>query len=249
MAKKRRKRRARARPGPPRPEQQPSPARQERKEQARKERERAIRQYRRRRLLRRAAIWGALAAAVIVVAFLIIRAQGQQEEREREAAMLARQVGCGPVDREDGQDGQQYDHVQTPPAYSTTPATFGPHSGATLPSDPNVYDQPFTPEVEFRAVHNLEHAYVILYYRQDAEGSLAQPIVDELADSVRGEAKVLMAPHPSLETGTNLALVAWNRLQECDVAENTDPGQVVQAAESFIDLFRGAGSAPEPAAA
>jgi hypothetical protein len=51
-----------------------------------------------------------------------------------------------------------------------------------------------------------------------------------------------MAPYDNLAQGTNLALVAWTRLQECDA--QGDPDDIALAAESFIELFRN-NTAPE----
>jgi hypothetical protein len=55
--------------------------------------------------------------------------------------------------------------------YPDRPAAAGPHDASPLPPDPHVYAIPVP---ETRAVHNLEHAYVIIYYRPVAEGGLAQ---------------------------------------------------------------------------
>jgi len=45
--------------------------------------------------------------------------------------------------------------------YPDPPAAAGPHDPRPLPPDPHVYAEPVP---ETRAVHNLEHAYVLLYH-------------------------------------------------------------------------------------
>lgn len=243
MAKKKRKKKRRS--GPP-----PAPAgasdRAARKEEARRERERAIRAYRRRRLLTRFALVGlVLALAGGIAAFVFIQNRQSAEQRER-ADELAMQVGCGAVEQQEGPDGQQFDHIDQPPQYETTPASFGPHAGQTLPPEPAVWDQPFDPTFEFRAVHNLEHGYVIMYYRGEGEAALSQDVVSALGEIAGAEDQVMLAPHPTLPEGENLALVAWNRIRHCEVTG--DAGAVADVARGFIEEFRDGPSAPEPQA-
>jgi hypothetical protein len=70
--------------------------------------------------------------------------------------------------------------------------------------------------------------------------------VDALRDLVEGESEVIMAPHPNLQDGTNLALAAWTRLLECNVSEGT-ADDVELAVQGFIDEFKNS-TAPEAAA-
>ena len=97
---------------------------------------------------------------------------------------------------------------------------------------------------ETRAVHNLEHAYVLIYYRRDGPGALSPEVVARLATLARGEARVIMAPYPLLPDGTALALAAWNKLWECPADVTAD--QAATIARGFIDAFRGTSNAPEP---
>jgi Protein of unknown function (DUF3105) len=120
------------------------------------------------------------------------------------------------------------------------PAAAGPHDATPLPPDPHVYAIPVP---ETRAVHNLEHAYVIIYYRPAAEGGLAQETTDRLAAIARGEDRVIMAPYPALPDDRALALLAWNTRWMCSATISAD--QAVTMTTSFIDAFRGTSVAPE----
>jgi hypothetical protein len=106
-----------------------------------------------------------------------------------------------------------------------------------------VYEQPVP---EQNAVHNLEHGYVLVYFRQDGDGALPGGVVSALADLVEGTSKVVMAPYPGLGPEHALALVAWNELQRCP--STVTPSQAVGLARAFIDRFRSGGQAPEPSA-
>jgi hypothetical protein len=245
MAKrKRRKKKWTPPPRPPLAEE--AQARQAKKEAARRDRERWIKRARRRVWVRRAVIIGTvLAVAGGVTGFILVR-RGQEEQRQQEALLAAERIGCGEV-QELPDEGRT--HVDQPPTYGTRPATSGPHFAGPLPPDPRVYDQPFDATVEFRAVHNLEHGYVLIYYRQEGEGALDPSFVQALTELVEAEEEVILAPHPGLNEGTNLALTAWTRLEECTIANDAASDDVVLVAEDFIRRFRNAATAPEAAAA
>jgi hypothetical protein len=250
MAKKKRRKKRTTRPAAP-PEgrsaeraeaTRPASHRAERKEQARRERERRIKQARRRQRLRRATRWGMVLGVGAGVAALIMVATGQSGELQAAAAAAARRIGCGQVQTPADEGTEHLQPGAPPPEYGTVPATSGPHSSSPLPPEPKVYDQP-VPEVS--AVHNLEHGYVLVQYRNEGEGALAPPVVDTLTDLVEGDSEVIMAPYPNLPDGTSLALTAWTRLLECDVQGS--PADVRLVVEGFIDEFKNS-TAPENAA-
>ncbi|HEY2965332.1 MAG TPA: DUF3105 domain-containing protein [Actinomycetota bacterium] len=124
--------------------------------------------------------------------------------------------------------------------YPDRPAAAGPHDASPLPPDPHVYRIPVP---ETRAVHNLEHAYVIIYYRPAAEGGLAQLTIDRLAAIARDESRVIMAPYPALPDDRAFALLAWNTRWMCPATISAD--EAVTMTTSFIDAFRGTSVAPE----
>jgi hypothetical protein len=167
-----------------------------------------------------------------------------QENRllqERAAAAAAR-AGIGAVEEPAGEGAGHLQPNDPPPQYGTTPAASGPHAPSPLPPQPKVYDQPVP---ETAAVHNLEHGYVLVYYRAEGDGALPDPVVTALEDLIQGEAEVIMAPYEGLPQGTNIALVAWTRLQTGQVPADADPDDVTLVARAFIDEYRNGSAAPE----
>lgn len=242
MAKKKRKKSQRRPPARPAGADPSAQGRAERKEAARRERERRVRAAKRRRLARRAVTWGIVVALIGgITAFIVVR-NARESERREEILAIATGVGCGAPTQE---PNRGRDHVPAPPEYESRPATSGPHSGGALPPEVSVYDVPFDPTFEFRAVHNLEHGYVIMYHRQDA---LPDEVVDRLADLARDERKVIFAPHADLPEGENLVFAAWLWTQRCDIGDDVDVDDLGTVAEAFIERFREGPDAPEPAA-
>jgi hypothetical protein len=138
-------------------------------------------------------------------------------------------------------EGQSHIHEgDPPPEYATTPAASGPHNPGILPPGMSVYHEPVD---EPTAVHNLEHAYVLLYYRPD-EPSVASEIVGILEGLAREFDKVIVAPHAGLPEEVGLALVAWRRLRRCPPSMAVTDAETV--ARSFVLRFAGTDVAPEP---
>jgi Protein of unknown function (DUF3105) len=251
VAKKKRKRKRTDRPvsragtatavAEPTADERPS-ARAARKEQARQERERRIKQAKRRQRTRRAVRWGVvLAAAGGIGWFVWGQVQENREVQERAAAAAAR-VGIGEIQEPADEGTEHLQPTDPPPQYGTIPAASGPHAATPLPAEPRVYDQPIP---ETAAVHNLEHGYVLIYYRAEGEGALEEAVVTELEGLAEGETEVIMAPHESLAEGTNLAFAAWTRIQEGQVPADADPADVALVARAFIEEFKNGAAAPE----
>jgi hypothetical protein len=250
MAKKRRRQRRRPaaeperdRPAVTRAAEQTRSARSERKDQVRRARESALRRIRRRRVIKRAAWMGGVTGVGLIALTLLTRVGGPRPIPEA-ALAAASDAGCGdvqtPAASAPGGIHLSPDESHTYPEH---PATSGPHDPSPLPPDPPVYDSPVP---ETKAVHNLEHAYVIIYYRADGPDVLPETVVDRLASLARAQDKVLMAPYPDLATGTSLALAAWNKLWECP--SGVTPDQARTIASGFIQAYRGTSNAPEPRA-
>jgi hypothetical protein len=127
-----------------------------------------------------------------------------------------------------------------PHTYPDPPASEGPHDPRPLPPDPHVYDVPVP---ETRAVHNLEHAYVVIYYRFTDDGGPPAETISRLAELARSQSRVIMAPYPSLPTGSGLAFLAWNTRWLCPGSVPAD--DAVSIARAFIDAYRGTSNAPE----
>jgi len=251
MAKKKRKQRHRPHPGPDeapgaaatQTAERPPSAKAERKDQARRARESALRRARRTRTARRAAWAGALGVGTFVALYLVLRVDAPKPIPDA-ALAAAEAAGCGAVQTPAASaPGSQHLARGEDYTYPDHPATSGFHDPSPLPPEPKVYTEP-VPEI--RAVHNLEHAYVLIYYRIDGPDALAEDVVERLASLAESEDKVLMAPYPQLDEGTSLALAAWNTLWECPAAVTA--GQAVTIASGFAEAYRGTSNAPEPSA-
>ncbi len=129
--------------------------------------------------------------------------------------------------------GAGFDYPDRPPA-------AGPHDPNPLPPDPHVHGEPVS---ETRAVHNLEHAYVLIWYRPPSDGGLSGETIDALQTVARDEDRVIMAPYPDLPEGRALALVAWNTRWLCPAG--LSPQQATTMARSFVQAYRGTTNAPE----
>jgi hypothetical protein len=217
-----------------------APARRMHKEEARQARERALKLYRRRNRARRVITFVAVLAVVYGVFFLLTRV-GTPELPDA-ALASAKGAGCsGLVPQPDRGGGHA-----PPYEYPDKPATSGSHDPS--PFDAGVYGDPIPEE---RAVHSLEHAYVIMYYRAEGPRALSDEALSALealaeTDGGEPEEKVILAPYAELPAGTTLAFAAWNNLLTCPAA--VEPDVATTIGQAFIDEFRGANFAPEPAA-
>ena len=179
----------------------------------------------------------ALVSAALVFLMVIPKPAGTVSQAAQSAASAA---GCTPLETPAAQapegstfPGASYD-------YPDKPAASGPHDPSPLPFEPQVYDAPIP---ETRAVHNLEHAFVIVYYRQADPGSLPSDVVDRLKSLVESRGRTLMAPYTDLPSGVGLALLAWNKRWECP--STISPEQAATVASGFMDAYVGTGNAPE----
>ena len=157
-------------------------------------------------------------------------------ERPDEAA-----VTCEAI-RELPSEGRSHVPVGAPIEAASPPATSGPHYPSWLDPAGPVLDQPVDQGLEGYAVHNLEHGYVLMYYRP----ALVPPAtIDALAALARTEEKVMLARYEQLPPKAAVAFVAWQRLRVCSEAGH--PDGMVRVARDFIGRFRGdAGVAPQP---
>ena len=203
----------------------------------------------RRSSVRKVARLAAVTLAFVLVLQLLVR--GDSPQPVPAAALVAgRAAGCGRV-LTPATDAPGGLHIPAgaPHQYSQEPATSGPHDPSPLPDTPKVLTEPVSDRAvggivpESRAVHNLEHAFVIVYYRMDGPDALPTGVVDRLAALVRSDDRVLMAPHEDLPDGTSLALTAWNKLWSCPATITST--QAASVARGFIDAYRGTTNAPE----
>lgn len=220
-----------------------SRSRAEKKEIARRQREDVRKRVRRQRAVRRGLQVAILSAVAVGVVWFFTRAQAPADIPQS-AIRAAEAASCGEVQTPAASAPGGLHLVQGEPfTYDQHPATSGSHAPAPLPAEPHVYTAPVD---ETAAVHNLEHAYVLIYYRADGPDALPTDVVDELATLAESEDKVIMAPYPSLDDGTSLAVAAWNKLWECPAGVTADQARTISS--GFIEAFRGSSNAPEPQA-
>jgi hypothetical protein len=225
-----------------------------RKEAARRQREALRRKAARRRLLRRVVTVGGTVLVLGALIYLVSRPSGldaQERSLLDSADDAAVQAGC--TDTEEvppySPEAQDTAHVgvnieQLPPlsTYPSQPPASGPHDQSPMPAE--IY--PTAPSIG-RVIHSLEHGAVVIWHRPDApEGQ-----IDRLSRFFRAGdrlEKVIVAPYDYpdqgeagvLPPGTNMALVAWHRLQTCQRIN-------LAVAFEFVNELRGdRGEAPEP---
>ena len=243
---KRRKQRAAAAARPATPAPSGNEARRERKEMARQARDAQRKRARRSDLVRRAAVFG-VAGVVGLGAFYWLNKAASPGEIPQEAIDAAAAAGCTEVVRPVG-DAPAGQHVPegTPITYAQRPATSGEHyGGQVLPSSPDAYDQPIGSEAA--AVHFLEHAGVMLYYRADGDGAVSPQVVDALRGVAAAQRMTVAAPFEGLPDGTSVALAAWNQLQTCP--GTVTPAQITTIANGFSGALACTSNAPEASAA
>ncbi|HEY7667397.1 MAG TPA: DUF3105 domain-containing protein [Actinomycetota bacterium] len=216
-------------------------ARRERKEQARQAREAERKRAARRAAYRRAITITAVGVVAIGVFWWFNRAAAPRPIPEA-AIRSAEAAGCTTVETPlDSAPANQHLQAGQSYTYDQHPATSGWHDPSPLPLDPKVYDSPIN---ETNAVHNLEHAGVIVYYQDTGDAALSTDAVDRLATLVNGSTNVLMAPYPDLPEGQGMALTAWNKLQTCP--PGVTPQQADTIASGFIEAYACTRNAPEP---
>ena len=177
--------------------------RQERKQQARAAREAAIRRQRRRDTARRFVL-SVVVAAVAIGVFTLLTRVGGANPFPAAAADAAKAAGCTGVETPvSGAPGRTHLASGATYAYPEEPATSGPHEPSPLPNTPAVYTE-MPPETQL--VHNLEHAFVNIYYRPDGDGAVAPDVISALTTVANNDAKhhVILTPHTSLPDGRRL---------------------------------------------
>jgi hypothetical protein len=200
----------------------------------------AARRLEAKRRRQRALAWtvGTAVAVVALVGVIALQGRDDEERVDPQAVAAGRQAaGCGDV-RTLPVAGR--DHIppsQQPSGWNSNPPTSGQH--LATPLAPGVYDQ----EQDERAVvHNLEHGYVVIQYKNIPEDQQQQ-----LREYVRGRSgsKLVLAPYSGLERD-GVALTAWQNLETCERVN-------LDAVKGFVGDFMVPGgarsTAPEPRAA
>jgi len=217
-----------------------SPERRERKELARRAREAERKRARRASLVRRGAYFAGVTAVAIGILFFLQRAGGPRPIPGA-AIQAAEAADCSTIDSPAASaPGNLHLAAGASYTYDEHPATSGFHDPSSLPIPPHVYDGPIP---ETRAVHNLEHGAVILYYRQSGDAALSAAKVARLTTIANSTDNVILAPYEGLPDGAALALTAWNKLQTCP--STVSGPQTTTVARGFIEGFVCTANAPE----
>jgi hypothetical protein len=181
---------------------------------------------------------------IAVVGLLIIqlfqRAAGTRPIPQA-AIAAAKAAGCSTVQTPaSSAPGNQHLAPGADYTYTEHPATSGFHDPSPLGIPPRVYPAPIP---ETKAVHNLEHGAVIIYYRSSGDGSLSQATIDRMTTIANASHNTILAPYDQLPDATALAFAAWNKLQTCP-ASVSGP-QATTIAKGFLEAFLCTGNAPE----
>jgi hypothetical protein len=245
------------------------PTKNERREQARRQRAELERRAARARRNR----WISIVVAVVLVAaaavYLVTRPKEQSQAAVRASQVLATSeaeaaaAGCGDVTNVGAYQPEELDqtHIgaEDGPAempalstYPSAPPASGPHGDPTLAA--GVYTSP--PALD-ALIHSLEHGAAVVWYDPDVTGAALAEIQDFYADPEVGS-RVIVAPYdyPSegeagaLPAGVQMSLVAWHHVETC--AEANLGAAFGFTARYAAPSFEGEGylgNAPEPGAA
>jgi hypothetical protein len=182
-----------------------------------------------------------MVGVVVLGVLYFVQRAASPRDLPQAAIDAAKAGGCGEIETpvSDAPGGLHLDPGASY-SYDQHPATSGYHDPSPLPIPPHVYPAPIE---ETRAVHNLEHGAVIIYYRQSGDGALGQAIVDRMTTIANATDNVILAPYEQLPDQTALAFAAWNKLQTCP-AGVTGP-QAREVALGFIHEWVCTSNAPE----
>jgi hypothetical protein len=203
----------------------------------------AARREAQRRRRMRAFAWTAGVIVVVVALVGLVAWQGRDRSTKLtnpSAAALARATsvaGCSQVQQFKEAGRNHITTGQQPKNWNSQPPTSGDHLGTPLP--PRVYQDQ---QDERALVHNLEHGYVVVQYKNLPQKQL--DLLTSIGEGLQGK-KFVLAPYDGLPSD-GVALTAWRNLQTCRQA-NAD---VVSA---FVNAYMLPGGdksvAPEPNAA
>jgi hypothetical protein len=154
------------------------------------------------RELPRLRLVGAGVAALLaiggVVAFFALRGGASESES---VAQAMRAAGCTYQTYPAQEAAHINDEDATPEEWNSFPPSSGPHF--VEPAILGSYDEPVPIT---RAVHNLEHGAVVIWYGDDVADTQVAELESFYADDPTG---MLLSPLPRL--GDEIALTAWNQ--------------------------------------
>lgn len=176
---------------------------------------------RRRQLRTRIAIAAGVATAVAVAVIVIVSDRRDHKERVQKLES----GNCDFDTRSDRDQGQGSNHVPAP-TYSVEPPAGGDHlAEAAGPGRYSVREAPPDGQI----VHSMEHGYVVLWHRPDADEATMKVLNDIAA---RHERDILVVPRASLPG--SVVATAWHNRLSCGA---TDPA----ALELFVRTYTNKG--------
>ena len=98
------------------------------------------------------------------------------------------------------------------PAYNSNPPTSGWHTGGNI-GPWGVTTQPIPDEI---TVHNLEHGWVIIHYRQDLDQATVDQLTTLTRELQRQSPCVMLLPRPADKLDKPIAMTAWTWLLKLD---------------------------------
>lgn len=182
--------------------------------------------------------------ALAVVEVSVHRLSPFEKQLLAEAPASAHAAGCTAVQVvKPYPGGDDRAHIGSSPSlqvapplssYPSVPPASGPHD--PVPLDAGIYANP--PPVT-RAIHSLEHAAVIVWYDPASASSPDLARIKAFFQQGKERNHVIVAPYSyptedtagRLPSGRQLALVAWHRLQYCDLP-------TLPVAFSFVHSYR-----------
>jgi hypothetical protein len=204
----------------------------------------AARRLQEKKRRQRTLLWSGVAVLSLLALLALIYFEGrgspQAENKPVDAAALTagRQAAGSQGVKSFPEAGR--DHIaanEQPDNWNSNPPTSGDHLASPLP--PGVYDNEQDPRA---LVHNLEHGYVVIFYK-----NLPQDQLDQLRRFAeeRDGSKLVLAPYSGLPQD-GIALAAWRNLETMP-RYNQD---VVQAfVNDYMVPIATKSVAPEPNAA
>lgn len=161
---------------------------------------------------------GELVVLAVVAVLVVLAAIGFATRDDDSRGLLARPAGGGCLAMVDQPAGSA-EHRPGEIEYAYVPPSSGPHNGAPLTTARQVIPRDDAPDrVVERAVHNLEHGYVVVWYDDTA----TDEEVAAVADAARAAflRKLLVVPWDrGAFGGPSFVLAAWGHVQPCELPD------------------------------
>jgi hypothetical protein len=199
---------------------------QQKQERRRAEEARKAAQRRAQRRSNLATIGVAAVVGALVVGGIIYQRSTDEGGVSGNVGVSEAAANCESVESFPAQGAAHIDVGAEHEPYNSTPPTSGPHF--EVPANPGFYSEPLPPE---QVIHNLEHGFVVIWYRSDAP----ERTIENIEAITRQELPATVAvPFDDIDRPHQFALTAWvetdeqrGQLQLCE-----------RVSQAVIDDFR-----------